>query len=722
MSAAEWHSSGVTRCVDTSNGETTDAVACTVSDESDAAEGIAPADYPLLSDGDVLLAVSSHTSLSAITYFEAVVDAPADQHLEAVGGLAPNLRELRLTRSCITNTRCLGTQLANLSVLWLGRCHVADLGGLGALPALRELYAPFNEINDLSPLAQCELMDVLDLEGNRIGALADEDDSSSRERRDAAVNDSDNGSDARHENSEESTNLQTPRENGETCTTTGKAHSERDAERLQACIDACGLSFLHFCNGLTSLNLSNNPISDCRNGSGRRRYRRAVVELVESLEVLDDENVSHAERAEDASGDESTTGVPGAAGVAANDREGEDKEDRRKAVSISGDFCTSALDDMASMRDELALISDGIKYAQVGMDQVYTSTSTSFPVQTALPAPVLTAHAHEPLSSSSVIRMQRPSSAKLDRPCRPSSAMPSPPPTSSRRQRPSTAYMRRPSTATSRPHKSRGPGGDMGTSAEPVGLYWRKNQISSTLIDFATGATNASSGDSAADNDTSDLTRGADAEAICGNPVRGLRARKAESTGGNLGSTSEQDKATAGNQRETVRKLDLLEELRQWKIQTAEKLSSFDSSDDDVDDNDCEQILGLSDADIDALAITFGERVTHDTSDGLLLHAGHDRANILRIPSDGELVMSTREPRFDDHSFTTSSPLTDINSNNADATLLAPSFAEDDGMSHKNLPVGRLRPKMREKMTKTTGISALASGGVAPSTLTNKAW
>ena len=56
-----------------------------------------------------------------------------------------------------------------LQVLWISRSGVEDLHGLGALPALRELYASFNDITDLAPLADSEAIECVDLE-----ALEDE--------------------------------------------------------------------------------------------------------------------------------------------------------------------------------------------------------------------------------------------------------------------------------------------------------------------------------------------------------------------------------------------------------------------------------------------------------------------------------------------------------------------------------------------------------------------
>uniref|UniRef100_A0A8C6CUX5 Leucine rich repeat containing 56 n=1 Tax=Moschus moschiferus TaxID=68415 RepID=A0A8C6CUX5_MOSMO len=60
----------------------------------------------------------------------------------------------------------LGTSLGHLRVLWLARCGLADLDGISAFPALKELYLSYNDIWDLSPLCLLEQLEVLDLEGN----------------------------------------------------------------------------------------------------------------------------------------------------------------------------------------------------------------------------------------------------------------------------------------------------------------------------------------------------------------------------------------------------------------------------------------------------------------------------------------------------------------------------------------------------------------------------
>uniref|UniRef100_G1RA68 Leucine rich repeat containing 56 n=1 Tax=Nomascus leucogenys TaxID=61853 RepID=G1RA68_NOMLE len=83
----------------------------------------------------------------------------------------PNLDQLKLNGSHLGSLRDLGTALGHLQVLWLARCGLADLDGIASLPALKELYASYNNISDLSPLCLLEQLEVLDLEGNSVEDL-----------------------------------------------------------------------------------------------------------------------------------------------------------------------------------------------------------------------------------------------------------------------------------------------------------------------------------------------------------------------------------------------------------------------------------------------------------------------------------------------------------------------------------------------------------------------
>uniref|UniRef100_A0A452S941 Leucine rich repeat containing 56 n=1 Tax=Ursus americanus TaxID=9643 RepID=A0A452S941_URSAM len=65
----------------------------------------------------------------------------------------------------------LGTSLGHLQVLWLARCGLTDLDGIGSFLALKELYVSYNNVSDLSPLCLLERLEVLDLEGNSVEDL-----------------------------------------------------------------------------------------------------------------------------------------------------------------------------------------------------------------------------------------------------------------------------------------------------------------------------------------------------------------------------------------------------------------------------------------------------------------------------------------------------------------------------------------------------------------------
>ena len=61
--------------------------------------------------------------------------------------------------------RDLGSSLQLLSVLWMSRCGLEDLGGLATMNNLRELYLAYNEIADIGPCSMLEKLTILDLEG-----------------------------------------------------------------------------------------------------------------------------------------------------------------------------------------------------------------------------------------------------------------------------------------------------------------------------------------------------------------------------------------------------------------------------------------------------------------------------------------------------------------------------------------------------------------------------
>lgn len=149
-------------------------LACCKDDRREYEPGCAPSDVAALTGGGeldegMLRLLSGKEDLQGVSYLELAVDAE-QMPINEMGAMLPSLRELKLTGSSLATLRDLGTQLTALRVLWIGRCAVAHLDGLGALPALRELYASFNDIADVGGVAELEELHTLDLEGNRVEA------------------------------------------------------------------------------------------------------------------------------------------------------------------------------------------------------------------------------------------------------------------------------------------------------------------------------------------------------------------------------------------------------------------------------------------------------------------------------------------------------------------------------------------------------------------------
>lgn len=100
-------------------------------------------------------------------FLELVVDTTANS-LGNLGEKVPNLQQIKLNGSNIPTIRDLGTSLRGIQVLWISRCGITELDGIGALPNMRELYASYNDIDDVCPLSNLEKIQIIDLEGNKI--------------------------------------------------------------------------------------------------------------------------------------------------------------------------------------------------------------------------------------------------------------------------------------------------------------------------------------------------------------------------------------------------------------------------------------------------------------------------------------------------------------------------------------------------------------------------
>lgn len=537
--------------------------------------------------------------------------------------------------------RSLGTRLSNLSILWLSRCQVSDLSGLPALHNIKELYAPFNDIRDVTPLGQCELLEVLDLEGNRIGAVSETNENIGGE---VCLHISDN------EEDDDVINLDRKDRNraaGKKSGSVKRSISRRQrmlrkyTTKLREYINLSGLSFLNFCSNLVTLNLSNNPISNITGSNADRYsnvdivtekkiYRRAILDFATNLSVLDDEDVVADDRMED-----STEGVNGNA------------FDIFSQFKIDQANREDGLEELLSIRKELALVSDAIKYAQVGMDDVQSMGGTS-----------CSTFATSKSTSSPYSIMQRPASAMAS------------PSSSFQRKRPSTAYSRRPSTAA--------PSSSAHTTDSISGLYWRKNQIKSSVLDFSISTISSKNITRKESNDDSHLTRGADAEAICGNPVRGLRARKVASSPESVIDGNAIINKFSGTH-EKSKELNILEELRQWKLETAEKIDSYSDTE---DGSPVKMLFSQGDFRVTNVTDYVGGNTQHEV-------------NVLKISDSMDADYASDDSNDESIECTelTKVPLADISCNNGISNANRP--AEEQ--NHKNLPVGRLRRKFSKQ-------------------------
>ena len=72
---------------------------------------------------------------------------------------------MNLNNSHIRSIRDIGSHFINLSVLWMARCHLRDLNGIGSLSNLKELYLAYNKIKELNSISMLEDLEILDLEG-----------------------------------------------------------------------------------------------------------------------------------------------------------------------------------------------------------------------------------------------------------------------------------------------------------------------------------------------------------------------------------------------------------------------------------------------------------------------------------------------------------------------------------------------------------------------------
>jgi hypothetical protein len=115
---------------------------------------------------EYLTQLAGTEDLEACAFLEMRADT-SQEDLSGVGLAMPMLVQLRLSNSIVPSARTFGSTFQRLQVVWIARSGLEDLKGIASLVDLKELYAAFNEVSDVSPLAELDNLQVVDLEANQ---------------------------------------------------------------------------------------------------------------------------------------------------------------------------------------------------------------------------------------------------------------------------------------------------------------------------------------------------------------------------------------------------------------------------------------------------------------------------------------------------------------------------------------------------------------------------
>lgn len=113
------------------------------------------------------LLLLDESKLSSVKSLETKVDLSYSS-LNVAGEILSNLIELKLNGSILKSLRDIGNSFQKLEVLWVSNCGLKDLAGINSFSNLKEIYASYNSINDVSDLMFKVSLNVIDLEGNEI--------------------------------------------------------------------------------------------------------------------------------------------------------------------------------------------------------------------------------------------------------------------------------------------------------------------------------------------------------------------------------------------------------------------------------------------------------------------------------------------------------------------------------------------------------------------------
>jgi Leucine-rich repeat (LRR) protein len=122
-----------------------------------------PDDIQTLMDGiigeEYIQKVVGNQELSKISHLSIEIDT-SRQSVYDLCVILPNLKHLVLDNSIIPSVRDLGIGLRYITSLSLSFCGLNDIDGIGVLTGLQELNLSDNQINDVTPLAMHENLQV----------------------------------------------------------------------------------------------------------------------------------------------------------------------------------------------------------------------------------------------------------------------------------------------------------------------------------------------------------------------------------------------------------------------------------------------------------------------------------------------------------------------------------------------------------------------------------
>jgi Leucine-rich repeat (LRR) protein len=115
--------------------------------------------------------VCGTSDLHSVRYLEITLDLKRTS-INQVLDYLPSLRQLVLTTDGpMTSVRDLGVNVKNLTMVSVSNCGLKDLDGISSLASIVDLRLSYNNIDDLTPLALHDTLEILDLSHNLLGEI-----------------------------------------------------------------------------------------------------------------------------------------------------------------------------------------------------------------------------------------------------------------------------------------------------------------------------------------------------------------------------------------------------------------------------------------------------------------------------------------------------------------------------------------------------------------------